>query len=62
MNLTIEITEQDLKELIIKEIQRRVGDVPVQSKDVSVLVKSKQNYRAEWEEASFRATFKLNSL
>lgn len=53
--VTIEITEQELRELVIEELERRLGSIQISKEDVSIQVKSKQNYKSEWEEASFRA-------
>jgi len=57
MKVRIEIDKDTLVKLIIKEIQT-VLDLPTMSKDlVKIEVKSKQNYRSEWEQADFRAIY-----
>lgn len=55
MNIQIELTEHDLKKLVLDEIGRRLGEVPLQASDVKIEVKSSQNYKADWETANFRA-------
>ena len=58
MFINIQLTEQDLKALVIKELQTRLGEMPLDVMNVSIEVKSKQNYKSEWETAAFRATLK----
>lgn len=55
MNIEIVLTELDLKALVIAELTRRLGEIPLEPKDVKIEVKSSQNYRADWEVAHFRA-------
>ena len=55
MKIEIEYTEKELKELILKDISKKLGTIGFDEKSVKIMVKSKQNYRAEWEEVSFRA-------
>ena len=57
MNITIELTRKDMEKLIAAEIQRRMGDVEIDASKVDIKVKSKQNYKAEWESADFKATY-----
>jgi len=57
MQIKIEFTEADLKKLILAEVERIHGGIPLDSPIIDILVKSKQNYKAEWENAAFRATF-----
>jgi hypothetical protein len=61
MQINIEINEAQLKQLVVDEIERKLGDVTVTKEDVSIMVKSKQNYKSEWEQASYKATFSTNS-
>lgn len=61
MTIEIKLTEKDVKELILAEITRRLGDVPFDKSAVMIEVKSKQNYRSEWEVADFRATYLSNT-
>lgn len=55
MNIKIEINDTDLKRLVIEEVRRQTGDITLSENDISIEVKSKQNYKAEWESAAFRA-------
>lgn len=54
-NINIELTEADVRRLVRSELERIMGDISLSDKDVQVEVKSKQNYKAEWEPAAFRA-------
>lgn len=57
MKIQIEIGEKELKDLIIDEIERKTGEA-IDRSFLYIMVKSKQNYRSEWEPASFKATYK----
>jgi hypothetical protein len=57
MKIDIEIDEKRLRELVVEEIQSRLGDIPLETKDVRIIVKTKQNYKAEWEVGEFKATY-----
>ena len=59
MKIHIEITETDLKELIAEKIENLM-DCEVNTKDIKILVKSKQNFKSEWEEANFKAEYVKN--
>lgn len=54
--IIMEYTEQELKELIQRDIEERLNTT-VDMSDIQILVKSKQNYRSEWEKAEFRAMY-----
>lgn len=54
--IKVEITERDLKELVVKHLREVIGD-HFESSQVKIEVKSKQNYRSEWEVADFRAIY-----
>lgn len=56
MNINIEISEEEVKQLVYDKLEKMLGDVPFDKKDVQILTKSKQNYKAEWETAAFKAT------
>lgn len=55
--IEVELTEVKLKELIAIYISNETGQ-DIDPKDVDILVKSKQNYRSEWESASFKAIYR----
>lgn len=60
MNLRIEINEQDLKSLVAVFIQEQTGQ-SVSVENIKIEVKSKQNYKSEWEEAAFKAVYTKNT-
>ena len=55
--LTFEIDETLLRTIVKNYIQSKLGDIVVKDNDVDIEVKSKQNYKSEWEKASFRARY-----
>lgn len=61
LDIKINLTEDDLKNLIKKHIES-VIDFEVSIKEVSILVKSKQNYKSEWEIADFKAEYSYNKF
>ena len=52
--ITVEITEDTLREIVLDYL-RGTLNADLTEKDVTIETKSKQNYRAEWESAAFRA-------
>jgi len=58
MQLQIELTEQELKNLIRDYLEKKLGDVTVDMSKLDIQVKSKQNYKSEWESAAFKAVYK----
>lgn len=56
MQIKMQINEADLKELIRQSIEEKM-QVDVKLEDITIEVKSLQNYRSEWEVAHFRATY-----
>jgi len=59
MNIEITLTEHDLKKLVMQEISRRMGELPLEESDVKIETKSTQNYKSEWEMAAFRARLNI---
>lgn len=57
MRIKIEITEAEMKRLIQRELEKRLGTVTIRVDDIKIEVHSKQNYKAEWEIAAFRASY-----
>ncbi|HRI75153.1 MAG TPA: hypothetical protein PLB31_11840 [Fimbriimonadaceae bacterium] len=55
MHIKIALTQDDLKKLVLQEISRKLGGHPFDPQKISIRVKSKQNYKAEWEEAELTA-------
>lgn len=63
MTLDIEITENELRDLVFAKLQSMLGAVALDPKDVKIEVKTTQNYRAkEWEAGQFRARVSLHKL
>ncbi len=58
MEINIELTEEDLRNLITIYLQNKLGDTPIDINKVKIQVKSKQNFRSEWEESAFKATYR----
>lgn len=62
MKVKVEITEKELRELVWERLRELLGAAAdnVIATDVAIQVKSKQNYRSEWEEAAFRAVVEVD--
>ena len=58
MKIRIEITNAELTSLIMEHLSEKLGSQfdPIRD-DVRIEVKSKQNYKSEWESADFRAIY-----
>ena len=57
MRAKFELSEADLKALILTEMQTKLGENALNSSNLKIEVKSKQNYKSEWEPAAFRAVY-----
>lgn len=57
MKIRIELGAEVLKELVQKHLNQMLGDLSPETHDVRIEVKSKQNYKSEWEDAEFRAVY-----
>ena len=53
--LKITLDEKLLEKLILNYFQEKLGDINIELKDITIEVKSKQNFKSEWERANFRA-------
>ena len=62
MDIRIEIDEATLRGLIAIHLNEIMGELRFSMSDVRIEVKSKHNYRAEWEPASFRAVYSKTAL
>ena len=60
MNIKIEYNEQQLKELVKSDLQEKFGLELDEMDKIHIKVKSKQNYKSEWEEAEYKATLDIN--
>lgn len=54
-NLKLVIDESTLTHLIMEHFSKMLSGIEIQSQDINIMVKSKQNYKSEWEKASFKA-------
>lgn len=59
MKIRIEITEKDLQKLIHQHLEDQVG-AKINPEMIRIEVKSKQNFKSEWERADFRAVYEAN--
>lgn len=57
MKIKIELNEATLRTLVVNHIQLKLGAVNLDPRDVLIEVRSKQNFKSEWEGAEFRATY-----
>lgn len=57
MDIKIIIDAMELKRLIITHLAERLGEIPFDPNNLSIQVKSRQNYKAEWEVADFKAEY-----
>ena len=55
MSIEFEITEVELRSILRDWISQELN-ISLNVTDIDILVKSKQNYKSEWEKASFKAT------
>ena len=54
MKIDIEYTEQEMRKLLHADIEEKLN-MPIDENDIKIELKSKQNYKSEWESAAFRA-------
>lgn len=57
MTIQLTIDAETLKKLVLDHIQQTLGEVPLKREDVEIMVKSKQNYKSEWERADFKVLY-----
>jgi len=57
MEIKIELTETDLKNLVIKHLEENILNCSMDEKFLTILVKSKQNFKSEWEPAQYKAIY-----
>jgi hypothetical protein len=56
MKVTFTLNEDDLRRLIVLEFEQKTGEHIV-AELIQIEVKSKQNYKSEWENAAIRAIY-----
>lgn len=61
MQVKIKLSAKEIREAIHSWIQREIG-IAIYPDDIRIQVKSKQNYKSEWEEAAFRAHFESSKI
>ncbi len=59
MKLRIEISDKDLKKLVVSYLNEQLGR-DLKLENVRIETKSKQNYKSEWEQADFRCVYESN--
>lgn len=57
MKIRIEIDEATLTRLVVDHLTAQLGDLTPDEKQIRIEVKSKQNWKSEWETAAFRAVY-----
>lgn len=57
MKIRIEVDEATLKSLVQQHLGEQLGELAPNASDIVIEVKSKQNYKSEWEPAAFRAVY-----
>jgi hypothetical protein len=57
VKINIELNEKELRTLVREYITSLAGDLCVNLDNIVIEVKSKQNYKSEWEKAEFRAIY-----
>lgn len=58
MKIKVELSRAQLEQLIIAHIKNKLGDdIKLKPMDLTIEVKSTQNYKSEWENAEFRARY-----
>lgn len=62
MLVEIQLSQEDVKKLILDELSKRLGEVHLDKTKVFIETKSKQNYKSEWETADFRVTYKVQTV
>lgn len=60
MNIIIEYNKQQLEQLIKDDICKKLNTETMKWDMLSLQVKSKQNYKSEWEDADFKATYRAD--
>lgn len=60
--IEIVIDKAKLRIIIREYLQHKLGNIEIQDADIDIFVKSRQNYRSEWESADFKAIFRKHNL
>lgn len=54
MRIDVELNEKDIQRLVLRELKLQMPEAEIAETDIQILVKSKQNYKSEWENAAFK--------
>lgn len=57
MNIKIEMSDYDVKQIIIDYIKLKLGETNFDSQRLKTLVKTSKNYKAEYEEGVFKVLY-----
>ncbi len=55
MILNFQLSQGDVTKLVHEHFRKLLGEVPFEASDIHIEVKSRQNFKSEWEPAAFRA-------
>lgn len=61
MKVYLELSKTELTDLVIAHFQEKLN-MSLLASDLKIETKSKQNFKAEWEEADFRASYSGTGL
>ena len=61
MDLKVELNETDVKYIVKKYLEENLNRY-IEDTQIKMEVKSKQNYKSEWETAAFRVTYSSSKL
>lgn len=57
MKIKVSLDEKEVRDLIYRKIRETLGDAEIDIDRVSLMVKSKQNYKSEWEHAEIKVEY-----
>lgn len=60
MKIKIEIDETTITGILLEYIESKLGNIAIRPEQLHIMVKSKQNYKSEWEKADFKAEYEVN--
>lgn len=61
MKIRVEIDAKAIRKLVLDHIRESMPGVAFNPDAVQIEVKSKQNYKSEWESAAFRAVYEADA-
>jgi hypothetical protein len=57
MRVAITISKEELKKLVLEKLAEKFEGSSFNPINVKIETKSQQNYKSEWEDADYRATY-----